>query len=324
MSVIKCVSSELLSPVSSSLLEYGISGTCEIVFDEASNSVFISNRFEHIITMIDIETCRLSKIAGVVGSNGYVDGSGENVRFNWPRGLAYIKRTKCLIVADTGNTSIRSVYLDGNVSTISCNPETRYFENMAFPWSHPHDIVIGSDGHIIVSDCSANSIVSINQDKNTVSILSGGKRGHKDGHVSVAQFNCPCGLAISHLGDIYICDTYNDCIRLINSQKIVSTISYPNQKHLRGGLIIVTIKNPSRIKIRHGDIFFSEGYGVIKALHSAGVVFMSDSQMSLSGFTFLDDNTIIAADAGFKTLRKLIVKTVLPKIDEEEKLEDKP
>ncbi len=89
----------------------------------------------------------------------------------------------------------------------------------------PSGIAFDKAGNLIVADAGAQTIRSINT-KGEVSIIAGskGKFGFADGETAAVLFNGPIGIAIDSDGKIFVADTYNDRIRVIENGK-VSTLA---------------------------------------------------------------------------------------------------
>ena len=51
----------------------------------------------------------------------------------------------------------------------------------------------------------------------TETVAGTGERGFKDGPVEEAMFDRPHGLAVDHMGNVYVADTHNHRIRIINA-----------------------------------------------------------------------------------------------------------
>lgn len=322
MSTIKCISSFPISFLSYTHVGGYNPHASDIVFDEDDSILFMSHAHGHVISMINLKTQHISVLAGKRNEPGHIDDIGDKARFYFPCGLTYLRGSKILIVADECNASIRSVSMEGEVGTLSSD---KYIEGpcINFSWSHPRDVIEHPDGRLIVSDEKLHAIVSINQDKKNAYLISGGKKGYRDGYTRNALFNSPRGLSISKSGDIYVCDTLNNCIRVINSQNIVSTLTYSNINVLIHNSPEPSIKNPVRIEVINGDVFFTEEEGhYMKIIHKNNVSLMNKRPMILQGFTYFDDNTIIVSDTSLSALRELKFQIPLSKTNEEEKLED--
>jgi len=80
------------------------------------------------------------------------------------------------------------------------------------------------DGNMFVSDHFNHKIRKISK-AGYVSTLAGGEVGFEDGGGTTAKFNCPFGITLDTMGNIYVADSHNHCIRMITQQGVVSTVS---------------------------------------------------------------------------------------------------
>ncbi len=82
----------------------------------------------------------------------------------------------------------------------------------------PSGIAINKEGVVFVADSGSNTIKKLGQ-KSEVSVVAGieDKRGFTDGDSSSALFNGPTGLALDDDGRLFVADTYNDRIRVIEN-----------------------------------------------------------------------------------------------------------
>ena len=81
----------------------------------------------------------------------------------------------------------------------------------------PSAIAFDNSGDLIVADSGTNTIRKVDK-TGTISLVAGveGKPGNADGSSSTALFNAPIGIAVSDK-KIYVSDTYNDRIRVIEN-----------------------------------------------------------------------------------------------------------
>lgn len=81
----------------------------------------------------------------------------------------------------------------------------------------PSAIALDNSGDLIVADSGTNTIRKVDK-TGTISLVAGveGKPGNADGNNSTALFNAPIGIAVSDK-KIYVSDTYNDRIRVIEN-----------------------------------------------------------------------------------------------------------
>lgn len=87
----------------------------------------------------------------------------------------------------------------------------------------PSGICIGHDGKVIVADSGRSVIYRLDPSPTLVAGISG-QRGLSDGGASSALFNSPVAVACGQDGKIFVADTYNDRIRVIENGN-VSTLA---------------------------------------------------------------------------------------------------
>lgn len=154
----------------------------------------------------------LTTLAGT-GERGNADGDRATARFSDPFALA-IDTGGTLYVADAGETNrIRRIDPDGTVTTLPGQFDT------------PSGIAIDTAGNVIVADTGANAIRRISPDGVLTTIAGDGTAGFRDGPANLARFNGPIGVAVDADGTIYVADSYNDRIRVIDANGQVSTLA---------------------------------------------------------------------------------------------------
>lgn len=168
----------------------------------------------------------VTTIAGS-GSPGVEDGPALSASFSDPFGIAVDKRGN-VIVADGGQSNrIRRVTVEGKVETIAGSSEGFSDGNaLQAQFNTPSGIAIDRAGNIIIADTSNNRIRKLSSDGTRVSTIAGsGVAGLKDGRAGEAQFDGPIGVAVDQSGNLFIADAYNDSIRKITTEGVVTTVA---------------------------------------------------------------------------------------------------
>jgi sugar lactone lactonase YvrE len=189
---------------------------------DRQGTVYVADTYNFIVRAIDRDGI-VRTVAGQASESGYRDGPGESARFSRPMGIA-VDGQGWLYVVDAnydspefGNSLIRKISPDGVVSTLAGavgqvgpndgrGPEARFHQ--------PVGIAVTSDGVVFVADTQADTIRRILSD-GTVSTIGGAylEEGHVDGIGGAARFHDPQAIAVDTLGNLYIADTFNYCIR---------------------------------------------------------------------------------------------------------------
>lgn len=170
----------------------------------------------------------VSTLAGAAGVAGSQDGPGSAAMFNQPEGLI-VDGSGNVFVADTGNSTVRMITPDGVVTTVAglagqVGSSDGVGSNALF--NQPDGIALDLAGNLYVSDAVNSTIRKIAPD-GTVSTFAGtaGNLGSADGLGAAAQFNNPGGLMVDSGGNVYVADTFNDTIRKITPDGMVTTLA---------------------------------------------------------------------------------------------------
>ena len=176
----------------------------------------------------------VATIAGVAGASNFADGIGSQARFNNLAGLA-IGPNDAIYVADAGNHRIRVVVeqpVPGGgsqwaVSTLAGDGVAAFADGPAGSahFNNPQGIAVDSTGIVFVADSANNRIRRIGLDGSVTTLAGDGIPGSLDGPSAQARFNAPHGVAVDNLGNVYVADTGNAAVRLINSTGTVSTLA---------------------------------------------------------------------------------------------------
>ncbi|MDB5132320.1 MAG: repeat-containing protein [Mucilaginibacter sp.] len=173
---------------------------------DASGNVYVADRGNNTIRKITTGG-RVTTIAGTK-AQGFIDGTGTAAAFTNPAGVA-VDAQGNVYVADEGNSALRKITTANVVTTIAGSPTESYLLN------YPSAITIDKQGNLYIIDAEARLL-----EFNTSNILYGlaGKpnvSGFVNGSGTSALFSYPQGIAIDAIGNIYIADQYNNCIRKV-------------------------------------------------------------------------------------------------------------
>ena len=194
---------------------------------DASGNLYVTDTFNHRIRKIN----PAGEVTTFAGSTaGFADGTGIAARFSYPAGIA-IDALGNLYVMDYGNNNIRKVTPEGVVTTLAGNglEQWGYADSMgnAAKFNRPYGITIDTSDNLYVADTYNNRIRKISP-AGEVTTLAGSTQGYANGTGSAAQFNQPYGIAIDKSGNLYVLDTYNNCIRKITPAGVVTTFAGSN------------------------------------------------------------------------------------------------
>lgn len=125
------------------------------------------------------------------------------------------------------NLQAQSVYERYPFSTFAGNPPGSVDGTGANArFNLPESVAVDADGNVYVAD-TANNVIRKITPAGLTSTLAGlaGSSGSDNGQGSAARFNSPVGIAVDSLGNLYIGDTLNDCVRKITPAGLVTTVA---------------------------------------------------------------------------------------------------
>jgi len=195
----------------------------EVRFDQVGN-VFWVERLSHSIRRLDAKTGFITTVAGK-GTAGFSGdgGAATNAQFNEPHSIAFDKAGD-LYVCDVKNNRIRKIDMKtGIVSTFAGTGERKPvtdeapFATAAF--SGPRALDFDKDGNLWVALREGNEILKLDLAKGTLQRIAGtGAKGFTGdgGPARDATLNGPKGLSVGPDGNVYLADTENHVIRMID------------------------------------------------------------------------------------------------------------
>ena len=187
-----------------------------IAFDLATRSLLVADRGNHTIRRVTQEGL-VTTLAGEAGARGSSDGAGPAAHFSNPDGLT-VDTSGNVIVADSGNQTIRRITPEGTVTTWAGTAGilgSTDAVGLDARFNTPQSVAVDPAGNILVADRLNQTIRRITP-AGVVSTMAGfpGAGGVRDGVGSAARFNHPWGLAVDRAGAVYIADAWNHTVRV--------------------------------------------------------------------------------------------------------------
>ncbi len=168
---------------------------------------------------------QLSLLAGD-GIAGNTDGAAAQARFADPYGLV-MDAAGTVYVADAGdNNRIRRLWLDGRVDTLAGGVEG-FADGLgaAAAFHTPSGLALDRSGNLYVADTGNHAIRKVTPQGQVSTLAGNGEPGFADGIGRQARFDGPMGVAVDDAGRVYVADTWNDRIRVIEPDGRVRTLA---------------------------------------------------------------------------------------------------
>lgn len=201
-------------------------GPCGLAIN-ASNSVYISDHKNHSVRNFS----PIGFVTHTCGTRrpGYVNGNGDNAAFNFP-GRMIMLNDNTFLVIDSANYRIRKVNELGDVSLFAGNgnPGTQNGNLTSASFYNPKGMALYDSKTLLIAEAGNAKIRKIDLVSGEVSDFAGyGKQGFANGDLKKAMFNNPSGIAVRDMNgrkEIFIADTDNNMIRMIDSDNNVTTV----------------------------------------------------------------------------------------------------
>jgi sugar lactone lactonase YvrE len=181
----------------------------------------------------DYENYRVRKVAAdsgvitTIAGNGTAGYSGDggvatSAALRSPYGVA-VDVSGNVYIADGDNYRIRKVAADsGVITTVAGNGSPGYTGDggpATIASLEPSRIAVDNNFNLYIADADNNVIRCIAADTGVIMTLAGnGSTGYSgdSGPATNATLNAPYGMALDGSGSLYIADSYNDRVRIVN------------------------------------------------------------------------------------------------------------
>ncbi len=239
----------------------------------------------------------VTTLAGKPGISGSSDGNGTAARFGVGRDLGpsgiCVDQTGNVYVSDTYNFTIRKISVDGLVTTLAGSAGVAGSDDGTGtrarfgPGQPPTQISLASigttrlcvdrAGNLYAPDYGSQTIRKITP-AGVVTTLAGtpGIGGHADGSGADASFSRPQGVAVDNAGNLYIADEYNNSIRKIAPDGVVTTLagSAGVAGSADGDVSVASFSAPYDVAVDNaGNVYVSDhGNYAVRKITPAGTV----------------------------------------------------
>ena len=279
---------------------------------DAAGDLFLLNSGAETLRVLNTGSNTVATLAGQGGVPGAADGPGAQARFLRPSGLA-MDANGNLLVADTGNTLLRTVTLSGGAATVATlagktsAPGGANGHGAAAGFSFPEGLGMDAAGNLYVADTGNAALREVTPEGvvDTLDSLSSLMHG------SVAWLS-QGNLALDPAGPVYGC---------LSDQGVIFKVAPAGQ----GSVFEEDLHQPVAVALDSaGDLLGADGAdnavyrmtadGTVSVL--AGIVGTSGSAdggpgqatfNSPAGIAVAADGTIYVADNGNATIRKITV-----------------
>ncbi|RCK75281.1 MAG: hypothetical protein OZSIB_4045 [Candidatus Ozemobacter sibiricus] len=200
-----------------------------IAIDPTTLDVVVADYGNHCIRLFNLNANpTLTTIAGSPGVASYANGGGTDARFNHPTDVDFLTSPTGIAVADSGNHCLRLIN-SSNVTThigMGLGQHPGWATDSTSLFHNRFDTPTGLyslGNQLVVADLGNHRVVKWTDDGITDSIA--GVVPWEDGTAASARFFRPFDTAVDDEGNVYVADTFNHCIRKIDTTGNVSTVA---------------------------------------------------------------------------------------------------
>jgi sugar lactone lactonase YvrE len=209
--------------------------------DAAEANLYIADSPNHRIRKVDLATGIITTVVGS-GAGGF-DGDGgpaTAAKLNDPKGVLVGPGGE-IYIADSGNDRIRLVDPSGIISTLAGTGATGYGGDggpaTEAVFNGPRSLALDGAGNLYIADDNNDRIRRIDMATRIVSTYAGtGKTGYggDEGPAAQADLSRPRGIAMDPAGHLYIADSMNHRVRLVDPSGRITTVVGTGRKGYGG------------------------------------------------------------------------------------------
>jgi uncharacterized repeat protein (TIGR01451 family) len=193
---------------------------------DSSGNIYIADTFNGRVRMINASGT-ITTVAGN-GAYGFAgDGAAaNNAKLAYPEGVA-VDSSGNLFIADSANARIREVNAAGVIATFVGGALNDGGVSAFGLLNQPSGIARDNKGNTYIADTNNNRVREVAANGIITTVAGTGTPGSTGdgGAAAGAQLNAPQGLALDSSGNLYIADTNNHRIRMVDGSGNITTVA---------------------------------------------------------------------------------------------------
>jgi sugar lactone lactonase YvrE len=193
---------------------------------DVNGNLFIADTYNNRIRKVDNNGI-ITTVAG--GGNAGDQGVATNAELSDPQGVA-VDANGNLFIADTDNSRIRKVDTNWIISTVAGNGTASYSGDEGTATDAvlhgPCGVAVDFNGNLFIADTDNSRIRKVGANGIITTVAGGGTNYPGDGGVATnAELSYPQGVAVDANGRLFIADTYDNRIRKVDINGIITTVA---------------------------------------------------------------------------------------------------
>jgi sugar lactone lactonase YvrE len=272
------------------------------VAQDKSGNLYISELYGQRIRKVTpagaISTYAGTGIAGFSGDGGPANAA----KLNNPTGLTFDPAGD-LIVAEQGNNRIRKIDTTGTITTIAGTGAIGYSGNggpaLSATFNSPYAVAYDAAGNLYITDI-LNYVVRVVNTSGIINTYAGnGTAGYSGdrGPATSASLNFPRGMAFDVGGNLYIADSQNHRVRVVNSAGTINTFAGNGVGGYSGDGGLATnarIGTPRGVTVHNGSLYISNaGQATTRRVNITTGIIGPYAGYKFAGFGYDGDGTAL-------------------------------
>jgi len=252
---------------------------------EADRSLLFVDNGNNCIRHIDTSGM-MTTVAGMCGVHGNSGegGPATEAKLARPLGLVldgsggfyFSGNDKGLVQHVDSNNIISTIAGAGTVSPLRIGPEG--VPATSLDLARPSYVLL-VDGNLYVTDLKLSIIVKIDLSSGIATVIAGtGKQGYSgdDGPATQAELDFPAGLAMDPEGNLYVADSFNNVVREISPNGIITTFAGTGVDGNSGNGVPATrarLSAPAGLTFANGNLYIADQQNdLVRKVNSDGII----------------------------------------------------
>jgi len=245
---------------------------------DSANNLYIADTYNYRIRKVN-GSGTISTVAGN-GTSGYSGdgGSPTSAKINSPMGVV-VDAARNLYIVDTGNHCIRKVGTNNIIKTIAGNGVAGFSGDGGFATNAslagPQSVTVDRTGNLFITDTGNNRIREVGTN-GVIASVAGSTLNDGD-FATNTTINSANGIAFDFAGNLFIADSYNNRIRKVDANGVITTVAgngVPGYSGDGGAATNASLKQPCDISLdAWGNLFIADSYNQrIRKVDTNGVI----------------------------------------------------